>query len=56
MNLGIYGDHERVKYRKDLLTGNQEIHINEMVQHESSDQTAIESFKWLFNQPCTNIE
>ena len=22
MNLGIYGDHERQKYRKDLLVGN----------------------------------
>jgi hypothetical protein len=36
MNLGIYGDHERQKYRKDLLIGKQETHQNEMVEEETS--------------------
>ena len=30
MNLGIYGDHERQKYSKNLQLGNQEMHVNEM--------------------------
>lgn len=35
MNLGIYGDHERQKYRKDLLVGKQEMHQNDMVEQET---------------------